>query len=115
MAKTKIEYGDRTWNPLTGCTIKSEGCVNCWARTMAKRLKAMGREEYQNAVDEAGNWTGVITLVHDRLNEPYSWRESQRVLVEYMGDLFHEEVEANFIYQVFNVMSANQRHTFQTL
>ena len=81
MSKTKIEYGDRTWNPLTGCTIKSEGCVNCWARTMAKRLKAMGRPEYQKTVDDAGNWTGIITIVPERLNEPLTWRKSQHVLV----------------------------------
>ena len=49
MAKTKIEYGDRTWNPLTGCRVVSEGCKHCWARLMAARLKAMGRPEYQDA------------------------------------------------------------------
>ncbi len=115
MAKTKIEYGDRTWNPLTGCTIMSEGCVNCWARTMAKRLKAMGREEYQDAIDENGNWTGKIRLIPARLNEPYSWRDPQHVLVEYMGDLFHKDVPVSFIENVFLVMSETPQHTYQTL
>ena len=31
MAETKIEWTDKTWNPVTGCTKKSEGCVHCYA------------------------------------------------------------------------------------
>lgn len=115
MAKTEIEYGDRTWNPLTGCTKVSEGCKHCWAEGMAKRLKAMGRAEYQDAVDEKGQWTGRITLVPERLNEPYSWRKPQHVLVEYMGDLFHEDVPDQFVWDVFDVMANTPRHTYQTL
>lgn len=115
MSKTSIEYGDRTWNVLTGCTIKSEGCVNCWAKSMAKRLKAMGRPEYQDAVDDAGNWTGRIRLVPGRLNEPFSWRKPQHVLVEYMGDLFHKDVPWDYVRRVFNVMMETPQHTYQTL
>jgi protein gp37 len=115
MSKTKIEYGDRTWNVLTGCTIKSEGCVNCWARGMAKRLKAMGRPEYEDAVDDAGNWTGKITLVPERLNEPLTWRKPQHVLVENMGDLFHKNVPMDYIDRVFDVMRQTPQHTYQTL
>lgn len=115
MSKTDIEYGDRTWNVLTGCTVKSEGCKHCWAQKMAKRLKAMGRPEYQDAVDEKGNWTGKITIVPGRLNEPLTWRTPQHVLVEYMGDLFHDKVSAEYIRQVFDVMKATPQHTYQTL
>jgi protein gp37 len=115
MSKTDIEYGDRTWNVLTGCTIKSEGCVNCWARGMAKRLKAMGRPEYQDAVDDEGNWTGKLTFIPARLNEPFSWRKPQHVLVEYMGDLFHNKVPATYIDDVFDVMRKTPQHTYQTL
>lgn len=115
MSKTDIEYGDRTWNVLTGCTIKSEGCVNCWAKSMAKRLKAMGRPEYQDAVDDAGNWTGRIRLVPGRLKEPLTWRKPQHVLVEYMGDLFHKDVPWDYVRQVFGVMMETPQHTYQTL
>jgi len=115
MSKTKIGYGDRTWNVLTGCTMKSEGCVNCWARGMAKRLKAMGRPEYQDAVDDAGNWTGKITFLPARLDEPLTWRMAQRVLVEYMGDLFHSKVPATYIDDVFDVMKKTPQHTYQVL
>lgn len=115
MSKTKIEYGDRTWNVLTGCTIKSEGCVNCWARGMAKRLKAMDRPEYQDAVDDAGNWTGKITFIPARLDEPLTWRKPQHVLVEYMGDLFHNKVPATYIDDVFDVMRQTPQHTYHIL
>jgi protein gp37 len=115
MSKTKIEYGDRTWNVLTGCTIKSEGCVNCWARGMAKRLKAMERPEYQDAVDDTGNWTSIITFLPDRLKEPLTWRKPQHVLVEYMGDLFHKNVPADYIDRVFDVMKQTPQHTYQLL
>lgn len=115
MSKTKIEYGDRTWNVLTGCTIRSEGCNHCWARGMAKRLRAMGRPEYRDAVDDAGNWTRKITLIPERLNEPLTWRRPQRVLVEYMGDLFHEGVDPSYVREIFNVMMKTPQHTYQTL
>ena len=40
MADTRIEWADRTWNPITGCTKISEACQNCYAERMAKRLAA---------------------------------------------------------------------------
>lgn len=115
MARTDIEYGEWTWNPLTGCTMKSEGCINCWAQVMANRLKAMGRPEYQDAVDGNGRWTGKITLLPERLKEPLRWRKPKHVLVQYMGDLFHEDVDAAFIYDVFGEMRTTPQHTYQTL
>lgn len=47
MAETKIEWTDKTWNPITGCTKKSEGCANCYAEVMARRLKGMGKKNIQ--------------------------------------------------------------------
>lgn len=49
MAETKIEWTDKTWNPITGCTKKSEGCVHCYAEMMARRLKGMRQIKYKNA------------------------------------------------------------------
>ena len=50
MAKTKIEWATHTWNPVTGCIPISEGCENCYARRMAKRL---ARREW-NEMPEVG-------------------------------------------------------------
>lgn len=42
-----IEWTGLTWNPVVGCTPVSPGCLNCYAATMARRLEAMGKPEYQ--------------------------------------------------------------------
>ncbi|AZR72507.1 hypothetical protein BBF96_03385 [Anoxybacter fermentans] len=45
MNKSRIEWTEVTWNPVTGCTPISPGCENCYARRMATRLR--GRCGYQ--------------------------------------------------------------------
>jgi hypothetical protein len=42
-AMSRIEWTDTTWNPTTGCDRVSAGCDNCYALTLAKRLKATPR------------------------------------------------------------------------
>jgi protein gp37 len=119
---TKIEWvkdasGNQgvTWNPITGCTKVSPGCAHCYAEKMAKRLKAMGRPEYQDAVNGDGRWTGKITLVPERLDQPLRWRKPRMVFVNSMSDLFHEEVPDDFIIKVFARMTAFTEHTYQVL
>ena len=36
--RTSIEWTEVTWNPTTGCTKVSEGCDNCYAETLSRRL-----------------------------------------------------------------------------
>jgi protein gp37 len=36
--KSTIEWTEQTWNPATGCTKVSPGCLNCYAEAMARRL-----------------------------------------------------------------------------
>ncbi len=45
---SSIEWTEATWNPVTGCTKISPGCMHCYAERMAKRLKAMGQPNYAN-------------------------------------------------------------------
>jgi protein gp37 len=33
-----IEWTDATWNPIRGCSRVSQGCVNCYAETVAARF-----------------------------------------------------------------------------
>ena len=87
--KSKIEWTDKTWNPITGCTKYSSGCVNCYAEMMARRLKAMGIKKYENGFS--------ITLHEECLEEPLRWKGSNNVFVCSMSDLFHEEVPFDFI------------------
>jgi protein gp37 len=102
-----IEWTDMTWNPVTGCTKVSQGCKNCYAERMAKRLHAMGVERYRDGFR--------VTLHHDLIAEPARWTKPRRVFVNSMSDLFHPEVPDDFILQVFESMTAHPRHQFQVL
>lgn len=104
---TKIEWTDETWNPVTGCTKVSQGCKNCYAERHANRMR--GRCGYP------GDDPFKVTLHHDRLEQPLGWRKPRRVFVCSMGDLFHEDVPAQFIGNIFGVMGRGSQHTFQVL
>lgn len=115
MARSKIEWTERVWNPLTGCTRIGQGCVHCYAERMAARLAAMGKVDYQDVVNEKGHWNGQVKLLFDKLHEPMRWKKPSRVFVNSMSDLFHETVPQIFINQVVRAMSDAHWHTFQVL
>ena len=104
---TKIEWTDETWNPVTGCTPISEGCANCYAKRMAKRLQAMGQKKYRNAFE--------VTCHPDTLEEPLHWKKPRNIFVCSMSDLFHESVPFEFVRRVFQIIDKCQQHTFQIL
>jgi protein gp37 len=74
---------------------------------MAKRLQAMGTKRYKNGF--------AVTLHHDLVDAPRSWKAARVVFVNSMSDLFHEEVPLKFIQKVFATMRACPQHTFQIL
>lgn len=117
MAETTIEWTDRTWNPLRGCSKVSEGCRNCYAIKMAHRFSGPGQpyEGLTKPGPGGPNWTGKVMLLPDVLEHPLRWRKPQRVFVNSMSDLFHPEVPDEFIDQVFAVMALAPEHTFQIL
>ncbi len=94
MAKTKIDWADKVWNPVTGCTKVSQGCTHCYAERMAKRLA--GRCGYPEAPDQF-----KVTVHPEKLEEPLHWKKPARIFVDSMGDLFHKDVPDKFICQVF--------------
>ncbi|MGH8015320.1 MAG: DUF5131 family protein, partial [Candidatus Zixiibacteriota bacterium] len=49
--KSRIEWTNITWNPVTGCDKVSPGCEHCYANRLANRLKAMGVWKYRNGFD----------------------------------------------------------------
>ncbi len=107
MAESKIEWTDKTWNPVTGCTKISEGCMHCYAEVMARRLKGMGKEKYKNAF--------LLTLQPDALSEPKKWLQPHNVFVCSMGDLFHEKVPFEFIDKVLQTIRETPQHRYQIL
>lgn len=116
MAKTTIEWTEVTWNPVTGCDRTSAGCDNCYALALAKRLKAMGAEKYQNDGDVRTSGPGFgVTIHHKSLEQPLKWRKPLTVFVNSMSDLFHAKVPTPFIQDVFDVMAATPQHTYQVL
>lgn len=107
MNKTKIQWTEMTWNPITGCTKISDGCVNCYAARMAKRLKAMGNPRYTNEF--------AVTAHEDLLEVPLRIKQPKMIFVNSMSDLFHEDVSDDIIIKVFETMNKAHWHTFQVL
>lgn len=104
---SSIEWTESTWNPVTGCSKVSKGCVNCYAERLARRLEAEGNPRYRNGFR--------VTLHHDLLWLPVTWRKPRLVFVNSMSDLFHELVPVEFIGRVFEVMQRCSGHVFQVL
>src|SRR5690349_17216164 len=100
--RTAIEWTEVTWNPTTGCDRISTGCDNCYALTLAKRLKAMGAVKYQNDGDPRTSGPGFgLTLHAAALRQPYTWTAASLVFVNSMSDLFHARVPLGFVRDVF--------------
>lgn len=105
--KSSIEWTEATWNPVTGCTKISEGCDNCYAERLSKRLKAMGQPNYANGFK--------VALHPHALQIPLNWKKPRTIFVNSMSDLFHKDVPDKFIHNVFDVMNQAHWHRFQVL
>lgn len=124
---TKISWTDSTINPVVGCSKVGEGCRNCYAENMARRLTAMGLEQYQNVVYPgswsaiqppithkhlAGTWNGHTAFVPSELEKPYRWKKPKAIFISSMGDLFHESVPFGWIDRVWQMIFELPRHNF---
>lgn len=113
---SRIEWTEVTWNPVTGCDRVAAGCDNCYALTLAKRLKAMGAKKYQNDGNPRTSGPGFDVTTHPAaLLQPYGWRAPKVVFVNSMSDLFHARVPLGFIRDVFDVIRETPQHTYQAL
>lgn len=95
MGLSKIEWCERVYNPVTGCTKISPGCQNCYAERMSKRLA--GRCGYP--ADEPFR----VTLQPNRIDEPLHWKKPSKIFVCSMSDLFHDDVPFEYIAKVWEV------------
>lgn len=105
--KSKIAWTDASLNMITGCTPISSGCDNCYAKAMSKRLKAMGTKNYENEFK--------VTCHPHMIDQMHRWKRSRRIFVCSMGDLFHDDVPYEFLYDVYKNMVKANHHTFQVL
>lgn len=107
MSKSKIEWTESTWNPITGCSHKSAGCLHCYAERLSYRLKAMGQPNYQK---------GFEVVFHEKIVQlPLFWKKPQMIFVNSMSDTFHEKISLQQIQQIFKTMNTASWHTFQVL
>lgn len=107
MRTTKIEWTDKTWNPITGCTKHSDGCLHCYAETMARRLNAMGLVKYRNGFQ--------LTLHEENIGEPLAWKSAHNIFVCSMSDLFHKDVPDDFIEKIMGTIRKTPQHRYQIL
>lgn len=114
---TKIEWTEATWNPITGCSVVSPGCTNCYAMQLAgTRLAEHPSRKGLTRDTKAGPvWTGEVRFNEQWLDQPLRWRRPRMVFVCAHGDLFHESVPDEWLDRVFGVMALAPQHTFQVL
>jgi len=99
---TLIQWTDRTWNPATGCNKVSPGCKNCYAAGVAHRF--WGDRAFTD-----------VEFHRDRLDQPYKWRNPQRVFVNSMSDFFHEAINLDDLCDAWDTMISTPRHSYQIL
>lgn len=113
--KSKIEWTDRVWNPIRGCSRVSRGCENCYAERQAARFSGPGMP-YEGLVrrnaDGAPRWTGLVARVGQALEAPLRWKKPGRVFVNSMSDLFHPAIPDAWIDRIFGVMALCPEQTF---
>lgn len=105
--KTKIEWCDTTWSPVTGCTPISDGCKNCYAKRMAHRLsnneKVHNRERYNDF---------LVNYWPERMRYPAHWTKPRKIFVCSMGDLFHTNVRHDWIRKIISRTVRDPQHIY---
>ena len=121
---SKIEWTEKTWNPVVGCAVTSPGCKNCYAMQMAGRLESINSvtnkmPQYVGTTKKVNGktvWTGKIGIAPDHVWEkPLRRKKPTMYFVNSEGDLFHPNVPDDAIDRAFAVMALSPQHTFQVL
>ncbi len=112
-----IEWTDFTWNVITGCSVKSSGCKNCYAMKLAgTRLQHHPSRAGLTTETSAGPvWNGEVRFNEDWLDQPLRLKRSRKIFVCAHSDLFHESVPDEWIDKVFAIMALAPQHVFQVL
>lgn len=105
--KTKIEWANFSWNPVTGCTQISPGCDHCYALTFAERFRGVRAHPYEQGFD--------LKLWPERLHLPLHWKKPRKIFVNSMSDWCHERIPDSFVLEMFRTMLTANWHTYQLL
>lgn len=134
MDKTKIDWCDMSWNPITGC---KHGCEYCYARRMAERFSgyeprygaSLAQNEdggYELGKDErkyrlSGKREKLAapypfgfepTLHRYRLDEPARKTRPRNIFVGSMADVFGKWVSTKWIADVLDACKAAPQHNY---
>lgn len=114
---THIEWTDATWNIVTGCSVVSPGCTNCYAMKLAgTRLRDHPSRQGLTHDSKAGPvWNGQVRFNAAWLTQPLRWSKPRKIFVAAHGDLFHDGVTDDQLDQIFAVMALCPQHVFQVL
>lgn len=117
---SKIQWTGQTWNPVVGCSIKSPGCIRCYAMKEAYRFGFNPSLPHYAGLTEKSKtgpvWTGKLASAGaNTWRKPLARRAPTTFFVNSMGDLFHEAMKLHWQVQAFAIMTLCQRHTFQVL
>ncbi len=95
----------------------SQGCDNCYADALARRLLERVYTRRPPVLDTPENRDDpfAVRVWPDRLAQPARWKKSRLVFVNSMSDLFHKDVPDEFVRETFSVMLDVDRHTYQVL
>lgn len=132
--KTKIDWCDSSWNPVTGC---KHDCKYCYARGIANRYGgySLGADgTHVNYISDDGTYElnepllktdgagrtrrapypfrFAPTLHRYRLDQPSKWSEPRTIFVCSMADLFGEWVPLEWIREVFNACREASQHRY---
>jgi len=107
MKTTKIEWTEKVWNPSIGCDKVSAGCKFCYAEIFARRLKAMGVEDYKDGF--------AFKILPHRLEEPLKIKKPTKFFVNSMSDLFHEQMPFEYLDMIIDVIKKTPHHIYQIL
>lgn len=112
---SKIEWTEKTVNVVTGCTKYSEGCQNCYAEKMTRRLAAMGQKKYAGGFNQVIFHSDLVAHEFDKLG-----KIPKMVFINSMSDTFHKNVKDDEIKTILSRCQYNSccepvPHTFQIL
>jgi protein gp37 len=110
---SKIEWTDKTWNPVTGCKEVSAGCAHCYAKTFAERWRGVVDKKTGKQHPHFHGFD--LRLRPERLMEVVRRKKPTVYFVCSMSDLFHEDIPDEYLRCVFDVMACASWHCFQVL
>lgn len=111
--RTHIEWTEATWSPVIGCTKVSQGCKHCYA----EREVEIRWSKNPKSIWYGRSFADVLCRPEALAGSgsPLRWKKPRRIFVCPRADLFHDDVPAKFIADVFGVMAATPWHTYQVL